>query len=447
MTNKTKGLLKVGALGLFVFLMAGCTANFCSEADKAHIMYAYENGVTVEGTTVTPNDNLKAIIDDSLAAGYQVPSDEFWVRLDEKVVDKATERAVVESFTYTTEEQLLEKYGYLKFLGNDDTLWGYWDTWTNELKFELGAENAPDTDFTAAYKKAINTVYTNFRACIALSDGYYGPDDNYFFTGKTWGDAFDKGLIEGLLVYPVAWLVDSLSVVFGSNTAAMAGWAQLLAILVTTVIVRGLLMALTFKSTLGTQKMTMLKPELDKLQAKYPNSNTNQNDKQRLAQEQMELYKKNGINPFSQILVMLFQFPIFIAVWGAMTGSAVLATGSVFGLNLNASVGNSMISNFFSPGWWTAVILFVVMAVSQFVSMKLPTWLQKKASKNVAHLAKNPAADSQQKQMNMISNVMLIMIIVMGFSLPSAMGVYWFIGALISMAQTLITKKVMARKK
>ncbi len=447
MTKRTKGILKIGALGLFVFLMAGCTANFCSEADKAHIMYAYENGVTVEGTTVTLNDNLQIIVDDALDNGYQVPSDDFWVRLDEKVVEKATERATVESFTYSTEEQLLEKYGYLKFLGTDDTLWGYWDTWTNELKFELGVENAPDTDFTASYKKTINAVYSNFRACIALSDGYYGPDDNYFFTGKTWSDAFDKGLIEGLLVYPVAWLVDTLSVSFGSNSASMAGWAQLLAILITTVVVRGILMALTFKSTLGTQKMSLLQPELSKLQAKYPNSNTNQMDKQRLAQEQMELYKKNGINPFSQILVMLFQFPIFIAVWGAMTGSAVLATGSIFGLNLNASVGNSMITNFFSSGWWTAVILFVLMAVAQFASMKLPTWLQKKDAKNVAHLAKNPAADSQQKQMKMISNVMLIMIIVMGFSLPSAMGVYWFVGALISMAQTLLTRKVMAHKK
>jgi YidC/Oxa1 family membrane protein insertase len=447
MTKKAKGLLKVGALGLFVFLMAGCTANFCSEADKAHIMYAYENGVTVEGATVTLGDNLKIIVDDATADGYQVPSEDFWVRIDEKVHDKAAERATAEGFVYSTEAQLLEKYGYLKFLGTDDVLWGYWDSWVNELKFELGPEDCPDTDFTTAYKKAVNATYSSFRACIALSDGYYGPEDNYFLTGKSWSYAFDKGLIEGLLVYPVAWLVDSLSVSFGSSTAAMSGWAQLLAILLTTVIVRGLLMALTFKSTLGTQKMSMLQPELAKLQAKYPNSNTNQNDKQRLAQEQMELYKKNGINPFSQILVMLFQFPIFIAVWGAMTGSAVLATGSVFGLNLNASVGNSMITNFFSSAWWTAVILFIAMAVAQFVSMKLPTWMQKKAAKDVTHLAKNPAADSQQKQMKMISNVMLIMIIVMGFSLPSAMGVYWFVGALISMAQTLITKKVMAIKK
>jgi membrane protein insertase Oxa1/YidC/SpoIIIJ len=39
------------------------------------------------------------------------------------------------------------------------------------------------------------------------------------------------------------------------------------------------------------------------------------------------------------------------------------------------------------------------------------------------------------------------MIIVMGFSLPSAMGIYWFLGALISIGQTYITRKVMAKNK
>jgi membrane protein insertase Oxa1/YidC/SpoIIIJ len=43
----------------------------------------------------------------------------------------------------------------------------------------------------------------------------------------------------------------------------------------------------------------------------------------------------------------------------------------------------------------------------------------------------------------MVSNVMFIMIIVMGFSLPSAMGIYWFIGALISLAQTLLTRRLL----
>ena len=130
-----------------------------------------------------------------------------------------------------------------------------------------------------------------------------------------------------------------------------------------------------------------------------------------------------------------------------MTGSAVLATGSFLGLNLNSSIGNAIMTNLWSAGWWTALILFILMAVGQFVAMKIPTWLQKKDLKKVNKTMKNPAADSQQKQMQLMSNVMLIMIIVMGFSLPSAMGIYWFIGALISISQTFITRKVMGHKK
>ena len=42
---------------------------------------------------------------------------------------------------------------------------------------------------------------------------------------------------------------------------------------------------------------------------------------------------------------------------------------------------------------------------------------------------------------------MLAMIIFMGFSLVSALGVYWLIGALFSIAQTLITHAIMNRKK
>jgi membrane protein insertase Oxa1/YidC/SpoIIIJ len=56
---------------------------------------------------------------------------------------------------------------------------------------------------------------------------------------------------------------------------------------------------------------------------------------------------------------------------------------------------------------------------------------------------KSNAAQSSQSQANMVSNVMFIMIIVMGFSLPSAMGIYWFIGALISLAQTLLTRRLL----
>ena len=222
---------------------------------------------------------------------------------------------------------------------------------------------------------------------------------------------------------------------------------QLFALIVVTIIVRLVLFAATFPSTLQQQKMTALQPELAKIQAKYPNANTNQSEKQRLAQEQQALYKKNNVHPLLQMLVMVIQFPVFICVWGAMTGSAALSTGQILGLHLSSSI-MSVLSNFKgwpgNGGWWTALVLFILMAGSQFLSMKLPQWIQKAKSKKVARLGKNPAQAQQNKTMNMVSYVMLAVIIFMGFSLPAAMGVYWFIGALVSLAQSLITQAIMS---
>ena len=64
----------------------------------------------------------------------------------------------------------------------------------------------------------------------------------------------------------------------------------------------------------------------------------------------------------------------------------------------------------------------------------------------VTKLGKSPAETSSQKQMKWVSWIMTIFIIIMGFTLPAAMGVYWFAGALFSIMQTLILHFVMNRK-
>ena len=45
--NLKKKLLGIATLGLGVALLSSCTQNFCSEADKAKMLYPYEQGVTV----------------------------------------------------------------------------------------------------------------------------------------------------------------------------------------------------------------------------------------------------------------------------------------------------------------------------------------------------------------------------------------------------------------
>ena len=200
---------------------------------------------------------------------------------------------------------------------------------------------------------------------------------------------------------------------------------------------------------MAQQKMSQLQPELQKIQAKYPNSNTNPAQKQRVAQEQMALYKKHKVNPLSSLIVLIVQFPIFIGVWGAMTGNAILSTGSFLGLNLSTSVWDALTNAnpVWSGGWWCALVLFILMAVAQFLAMKVPQWIQKRKAKKIARLGKNPAQTQQNRTMNIVSWVMLIMIIFMGFTLPAAMGFYWFVGALVSLAQSLITNAIFSRKR
>ncbi|MCH4228932.1 MAG: membrane protein insertase YidC, partial [Bacilli bacterium] len=212
-----------------------------------------------------------------------------------------------------------------------------------------------------------------------------------------------------------------------------------------------IIIGLTFKSTLDQQKTQALQPQVAKLQAKYPNSNSNQAEQTRLQQETMALYKRNKINPLSTIWVLIVQFPVFIAVWGALQGSAVLSSGEVLNLRLSDSIQTVLFNTtgtwyLNTTGWWTALILFILMSAIQLVAMLLPQWITKRRTKNMPKTSANPAADKQGSTMKWMMWGMLAVTIIMGFSLPAAMGVYWAIGGLISMVQTLITQLVMGKK-
>ena len=397
--------------------------------------------------------------------GYQ-PLTEYFAVFDKVLLLKAitefnanqTDPAQkVEEATLTAEQanNVLTKYGYLKFHLNSElekpAIFDNYYTLHNQVVLEIGAENAPSRDFISYYVSTLNQQIANNRSCISTFEvddkGYveYGKNTpDVEIQTKDWGYAWSKGFFEGLLVYPVAWLIDTFTQAFGGVSSN--GVNQLLALALVTLIVRLFIFACTFKSTLSQQKMQSLQPELAKIQAKYPNANTSQTEKQRLAQEQSALYKKHKINPLSQLVVMIIQFPVFICVWGAMTGATVLSRGTFLGLNLSTSIMTALTNVSALPGnstgWWTALVLIILMSVSQFLSMKVPQWIQKAKLKKVAKFGKNPAQTQQNKTMNIVSYVMLAFIIFMGFSLPAAMGVYWFLSAIISLGISFLTQAI-----
>lgn len=85
-----------------------------------------------------------------------------------------------------------------------------------------------------------------------------------------------------------------------------------LAIVVLTVIIRFLTYPLLAKQQESSRKMQQLQPQLKKLQEKY------KNDKEKMSQAQMKLYRENKVNPVGGCFPMVIQFPILIGLYQAI---------------------------------------------------------------------------------------------------------------------------------
>ena len=473
-------------------LLSGCTASFCSVRDKANILYAFDYGVSdyydheVENSqpVFEGNSNVYYVINvptstssgigkvnsDAEKAHLQIPSNNYFVKMDQLVLKTALRKvnSNIDFTTVTFDEAIsaLDSFGYLKYDGTK--LWDGWFDLNKQLKNMaadpetngISIDDLPTNDYMALYQKDMNALINGYRSCIAISDneyGYYGYANGAQYRksdkvpvqieAKNWRYAWKKGFLEGLLVYPIGWLTETFVTNF-KNAGVAGGLAQLLAIFAITFVVRSLMLIVTIRQTSANAKMQALQPEIAKIQNKYPNANTNNYEKQMMAQEMSKLYKKNKVNPFGALLVIIVQFPVFICVWGALQGSASLSSDSLFNLHLSDSINNVLFngSNWKNGSAVTALILFLLMAGAQVVAMLLPQWIQKKKRKNVASLGKNPAQNEQQNRMKMFTYIMMAMIIFMGFTLPSAMGVYWFVGALFSVGQTFVIEFINKQK-
>lgn len=390
--------------------------------------------------------------------------------------DKAGEETV---FTYSfkdpenkiTINRDLSFYSYLRFSdGSEERSEANWNRFNSEAReavsptsvlynyttnhLELSPDVCPSNDYIVGYKNQLNSLIAAYRTCLTTRTDKYGSygysTEGIYLNGKTWGDAWHRGFFEGLLVYPIGWLVDSIVVGF-RGVGATAGLSAFLGIVFVTFIIRAIMLLATWKQTQSNAKMTELQPEIQKIQNKYPNSNTSRAEKARMGQEMQALYKKHHVNPFITIIVLIIQFPVFICVWGALSGSAVLTNGTFLGLTLSVTIREALFNgaNWTAAGGYagvTALFLFLLMAAAQTVSMLLPQWIQKKKAKQIAKLGKNPAQKQQSNRMKWFTYIMLALIIFMGFSLASAMGIYWFIGAIFSIIQTLVIQVINDRK-
>lgn len=233
---------------------------------------------------------------------------------------------------------------------------------------------------------------------------------------------------EALFVYPLSqalnWLTPYVTVT--------------VAIVLVTLLVKLLTFGLTVKSTVASQKMQTLQPELAKIQDKYKGKTDNES-KMKMSQEMNALYALHKINPFGAIGTMFIQFPVIIAMYQAVQHAHAVKTSSIFGYALSNSPQKAI-----GDGQWFVIAIFLLMGVAQFVSMKLPAWLAKaKAKKQPVRLGQTHAKSPNTDMMMYTS---MGMILFFAFTWPTAMSLYWLVSSLAQIAQTYYIQKAYIEK-
>ena len=135
---------------------------------------------------------------------------------------------------------------------------------------------------------------------------YFGP--NHFYTLKGYGEGFEKiiplggkviGTISRYVIIPTFnWLSKSID-------------SYGLIILLLTIMIKLVISPLTWKSYSSSAKMRVLKPEVDKINEKYPR----QEDAMKKQQATMDLYRRAGVSMWGGCLPILLQFPILWAMF------------------------------------------------------------------------------------------------------------------------------------
>ncbi len=114
----------------------------------------------------------------------------------------------------------------------------------------------------------------------------------------------------------VAWVIMRLHAGLGAIFGPSSGAAWALSIVVLVVLMRLLLVPLFIKQMHATRKMTALAPQVAELKKKY------KNDRQKLNEETMKMYKENGANPLAGCLPLVAQLPVFFALFGVLRAIA-----------------------------------------------------------------------------------------------------------------------------
>ena len=202
-------------------------------------------------------------------------------------------------------------------------------------------------------------------------------------------------------------------------------------ILLLTILIKLVISPLTLKSYLSTAKMRVLKPEIEKINAKYPKKE----DALKKQQETMALYKKTGVSMFGGCLPMLLQFPILFAMFRFFPASFELRQQSFLWAD-DLSTYDSVLNLPFSiPLYGDHVSLFaLLMAISMFFYSKIT-------------MNQMPSNDGMPGMKFMQLYFMPLFLLVLCNNFSSGLSYYYMLSNFITIIQTWVIRKYFVDEK
>lgn len=168
------------------------------------------------------------------------------------------------------------------------------------------SEDDPSRNLMACSAKLRSEFRGGLDKVVIPYEFYFGPND--YRTLKSYDEKYEK--IIPLGGWMVAWFNRIVIIpCFDFLGKFISNYG--IVILLMTLLIKLLISPLTIKSYKSTARMQVIKPEIDKLNEKYPN----EKDAMKKQQAMMDLYQKAGISPMGGCLPMLLQMPILFAMF------------------------------------------------------------------------------------------------------------------------------------
>jgi YidC/Oxa1 family membrane protein insertase len=196
-----------------------------------------------------------------------------------------------------------------------------------------------------------------------------------------------------------------------------------LIIIILSVLTKVLFYRLTHKSFKSMKDMQKLQPKIKELQEKY------KDDKQKLNEKTMQLYKEAGVNPLGGCLPLLLQMPVFIALFNVLRNTIELRNAP-FVLWISDLSSPDTLFNF---GFSLPIIgnEFHLLPILMGAAMVLQSKMGASPTGEAA-----PAA-----QTKMMSTAMPIIFTVFFYGMPSGLVLYWFVNNILTIIQQYYVHK------